>query len=68
MAREEGSPYKVEDAIGDGRRAVRLVRSRATEWNVNSAKIGFLGLWFSQFKRGREEPVASLGWFGANLS
>ncbi|HWE52981.1 MAG TPA: alpha/beta hydrolase [Bryobacteraceae bacterium] len=43
LAREEGSPYKVEDAIADGQRAVRTVRARAAEWNVNPAKIGFLG-------------------------
>jgi endo-1,4-beta-xylanase len=43
LAREEGSPYKVEDAVSDGQRAVRVVRSRAEEWNVNPAKIGFLG-------------------------
>lgn len=44
LAREEGSPYKIEvDALSDGQRAVRMVRARAAEWNVNPAKIGFMG-------------------------
>ena len=44
LAREEGSPYKVEvDAFADSQRAIRLVRSRAEEWNLNTSKIGFMG-------------------------
>jgi len=44
LAKEEGSPYKVEtDALADGQRAVRMVRARAAEWNVNPAKVGFMG-------------------------
>jgi endo-1,4-beta-xylanase len=44
LAREPGSPYKIaEHALADGKRAVRLVRSRAIEWNVNPAHIGFMG-------------------------
>lgn len=38
------SPYKVEkEALADAQRAIRLVRSRAAEWNVNSHRIGILG-------------------------
>src|SRR5262245_45692954 len=33
LYRQSGSPYKREDAIADGERAVRLVRSRASEWH-----------------------------------
>ncbi len=44
LAREEGSPYKIEtDALADGLRSVRLIRARAAEWGVNPAKIGFMG-------------------------
>ena len=44
LAREEGSTYKVDvHALADGLRAVRMVRSRAQEWNVNPAKVGFMG-------------------------
>ena len=42
LAREKGSPYKVEEhAYQDAQRALRLVRSKAKEWNVN--KLGILG-------------------------
>jgi endo-1,4-beta-xylanase len=44
LAREPGSRYKVEDhALRDAQRAIRLIRSRAPEWNVNPAAIGILG-------------------------
>ncbi len=33
----------VSDAMEDGLRAVRIVRSRAKEWGINPAKIGMLG-------------------------
>ncbi len=42
LAREKGSPYKIEEhAVQDARRALRLVRSNAKEWNVN--KLGIMG-------------------------
>jgi acetyl esterase/lipase len=38
------SPYKIEvDALADAHRAIRLIRSHAKEWNVNSARVGILG-------------------------
>src|SRR5436305_3600642 len=44
LAREEGSPYKVEvDAFADGQRAVRTLRANAAQWNINAGKIGFMG-------------------------
>ncbi len=44
LAREPGSPYKIDEhALQDGQRALRLVRSRATEWNVNPARVGMMG-------------------------
>jgi endo-1,4-beta-xylanase len=44
LAREEGSTYQVEvHALADGLRAVRTVRSRAREWNLDPSKIGFMG-------------------------
>jgi endo-1,4-beta-xylanase len=43
LAREEGSPYKVDvHPFADAQRAIRMVRAR-TEWNVNPAKIGIMG-------------------------
>jgi acetyl esterase/lipase len=39
----EGSPYSVDDALKDALRAIRLVRSRATEWNVDPGRLGIMG-------------------------
>jgi acetyl esterase/lipase len=44
LAREEGSPYKVEvHPYADAQRSIRMIRARADEWNVNKAKVGFMG-------------------------
>ena len=44
LAREEGSTYSVDDhAMADTRRAIRLVRSRASEWHIKPDRIGILG-------------------------
>ncbi|HEY2083699.1 MAG TPA: alpha/beta hydrolase, partial [Verrucomicrobiae bacterium] len=43
LAREEGSPYSLENAHEDGQRAMRLVRSQAHEWNLDSNRIGIVG-------------------------
>ena len=43
LAREPGSTYKVEDALADAQRAIRLIRSRAEEWRVNPARVGVMG-------------------------
>jgi endo-1,4-beta-xylanase len=43
LAHEPGSTYKVEDAVADAQRAIRLIRARATEWRVNPARVGVMG-------------------------
>jgi acetyl esterase/lipase len=44
LAREEGSTYSIErDAKADAYRALRLVRSRATEWHLDPKRIGIMG-------------------------
>jgi len=44
LARETNSTYTVDDhALADLQRAVRLVRSRATEWGIASNHIGVMG-------------------------
>jgi endo-1,4-beta-xylanase len=44
LAREKGSAYTIQDhAMADTRRALRLVRSRATEWHIKSDRVGILG-------------------------
>jgi len=37
-------PYTIDrDALADAQRALRLVRSRATEWSINPAAVGIIG-------------------------
>jgi acetyl esterase/lipase len=44
LAREEGSTYTIQgEALADTQRAMRLVRSRAGEWNFEPAKLGAMG-------------------------
>ena len=44
LAREEGSTYSVDEhAMADTPRAIRMVRSRAKEWNLDANRIGVLG-------------------------
>ncbi len=44
LGRGEGTPYKIEvHARQDMERAMRLVRSRATEWGVDPKRVGVLG-------------------------
>jgi acetyl esterase/lipase len=44
LARAAGSHYTVEhEALADAARAMRTVRCRAKEWNVDPARIGFMG-------------------------
>jgi acetyl esterase/lipase len=44
LAREPGSTYKIEvEALADTDRAIRMVRSRAKEWNINPDAVGVMG-------------------------
>ncbi len=44
LAKETNSTYKIEvEALADTQRAVRLVRNRAKEWNINPQSIGVMG-------------------------
>jgi len=44
LAREKDSPYKLDQVtLQDGQRAVRLVRSKAKEWNINPDRVGMMG-------------------------
>jgi acetyl esterase/lipase len=44
LAREKGSTYTIQEhAMADTRRALRLVRSRASEWHIKTDRIGILG-------------------------
>jgi acetyl esterase/lipase len=44
LARDTNSTYTVDkDELADIQRAIRLVRSRAKEWGIDTAKIGVMG-------------------------
>jgi len=44
LARAVNSKYTVQgDALDDAKQAMHIVRSRAQEWRLNPARIGFLG-------------------------
>lgn len=44
LSREENSPYSIDKhPREDAYRAMRLVRSRAKEWNIDTGRIGMLG-------------------------
>jgi len=44
LAREKDSPYKLDvHPREDGQRAVRLVRSKAKDWNIDPARVGMMG-------------------------
>jgi acetyl esterase/lipase len=44
LAREKGSTYTIEGtSLADTQRAIRLVRSRASEWGVNPDRVGVMG-------------------------
>jgi len=44
LAREPGAPYSVQKhPREDGQRAMRLVRSRASEWNIDPKRVGMMG-------------------------
>lgn len=44
LAREPNSTYTVDDhALADTKRAIRLVRGRAQEWNIAASRVGVIG-------------------------
>ena len=44
LAKEKGSTYTVDkNELADVQRAIRLVRNRATEWHIDTSKIGAIG-------------------------
>ena len=54
LGRDEKTPYSIQKhAREDGQRAMRLVRSRAKEWNIDPNRIGIMG-----FSAGGEIAVA----------
>ena len=39
----EASPYKIDDSVADIQRAIRTVKGRASEWNVDPERVGVIG-------------------------
>jgi acetyl esterase/lipase len=65
LPNEENSPYKMENVKQDAYRAVRLVRSRAKEFNIDPNRIGMLGfsaggavVMMVSFDKGDGDPMA----------
>ena len=44
LAREPNSTYRIEvESLSDTKRAIRLIRARAKEWNIDPARVGAMG-------------------------
>ena len=44
LAREPNSTYRIDvESLADTKRAMRLIRSRAKEWNIDPARVGAIG-------------------------
>jgi acetyl esterase/lipase len=62
LAKQKGSTYTVDnDEMADVQRAIRLVKSRAGEWNVDPARVGVMG-----FSAGGELAVKAAERFGTD--
>jgi len=61
LAREAGSTYRIEiESLADTERALRTIRSRAKEWNIDPERVGALG-----FSAGGELVAQAAGRSGA---
>ena len=65
LPNQENSPYSIGNVQQDAYRAIRLVRSRATEFNIDPNRIGMLGfsaggavIMMVAFDKGDGEPLA----------
>lgn len=43
LPKTEGASYTIDTALADAQRAIRIVRSRASEWNLDSTRVGMMG-------------------------
>ncbi|MEK6258331.1 MAG: alpha/beta hydrolase [Planctomycetota bacterium] len=67
LSREKDSTYTLDGhAVGDMQRAIRLVRHRAAEWNVDPKKVGALGfsaggelVFLAAMQEGKGDPAAT---------
>jgi len=65
LAKAKNSTYTVDgDEVADLQRAIRLVKSRAAEWHIDTAKIGVMG-----FSAGGElAALSAMRYSGCNAS
>ena len=61
LAKADGSTYKAEvESLADVQRAIRLVRSRAREWQIDPACVGVMGFsaggYLAALAENRDEP------------
>jgi endo-1,4-beta-xylanase len=67
LAREPESTYKIDvESLADTKRALRLIRSRAREWNVDPARLGAIGfsaggelVWLASSRFDAGDPAAA---------
>ena len=43
LAREQGSPYSIDDAVSDVRRTIRFVRAHAAKYGIDPNRLGIMG-------------------------
>ncbi|MGH7489766.1 MAG: alpha/beta hydrolase, partial [bacterium] len=43
LAKAEGSHYTVENSVEDAQQSIRLIRSRAGAWGIDTSRVGILG-------------------------
>jgi endo-1,4-beta-xylanase len=43
LPKTEGANFTIDMALADAQRAIRIVRSRAAEWNLDPARVGMMG-------------------------
>ena len=67
LAREPNSTYRIEvESLADTKRAMRLIRARAKEWNIDPARVGAIGfsaggelVWLVSSRADAGDPQAS---------
>jgi endo-1,4-beta-xylanase len=67
LAREPNSTYRIDvESLADTKRAMRLIRSRAKEWNVDPARLGAIGfsaggelVWLAASRGDAGDPAAA---------
>ena len=66
LAREPNSTYRIQvESLSDTKRAIRLIRARAKEWNIDPARVGAMGfsaggelVWLASSRRDAGDETA----------